>query len=462
MRKKLGLGAGFALTAAVIAIGGCGSKKTSINTSTSGELKNNGFPASSIATNNLASDGGGFSENNQKASFARFTCKFNFKHPESDAPSAADNSGMFFFVTSDNGSTSANREHVFVSYWNGSTFTPPQEITGEDRDESLTAGSAAGTHAAAVILLPLNTSAYVGNTGTANARARANAGNWLIVWDGETFTQNQVLNGSSGTAGILQGSAIGPHHTGWNTVFIKNLASQPLATTNLIGNTAASGTANGPAIECAYGFQRIGAQFSPYRNGQSAPGASAAGTAAGFVTTGNLLVKPAEDISMIAVASDTLVHCSTFASSLNSQDIGGLTNGSSIGNLVASGGQFHFGPTTAGTTTTVTPGFASYEVGDNTSFIQLFWTQLVTSGTGLTRVSTTFSPTAGTGTVQLGPTWSLLTANFNLATMTMGGAATPFSAADSATATVVNAPATRNTFTDGRRAAVQPFGQGVT
>ncbi|MEZ0228078.1 MAG: hypothetical protein ACAI25_05590, partial [Planctomycetota bacterium] len=362
MRKKLGLGAGFALTAVAIAIGGCSDKKTIIQGSTGGELSNNGFPASAIANNNLSSDGGGFSENNQSASFSLFTCKFNYKHPASDAPTTADDSAMFFFVTADNGSTSpTNREHVFVSYWNGSTFTPPQEISGEDRNEALTAGSAQGTHPAAAILAPMNTSGYVGNTGTANARVRANAGNWVIFWDGNTFTQNQVLQGSSGTSGILQGSAIGPHHTYWSTVFIKNQASQPVGTTNLIGNTAASGTANGPSIPLQYGFQVLGAQVSPYRNG-SATGSTIINNNTGFVTaTNGSLVKPAEDIATLGVATDTFVGCAEFKSSLSGQDLGGLTSGTRLGNN--NGGQARFGPNTTSPFGQVTPGTASYEVG---------------------------------------------------------------------------------------------------
>ncbi|MEZ0229034.1 MAG: hypothetical protein ACAI25_10445 [Planctomycetota bacterium] len=459
MKKKLGLGAAVALFVAVVAIGGCGSKTKVVQGSPVGELNDPGFPASAIAINNLASDGGGFSENNQSAAFSFFTCRFNYKHPESDAPSTADDSAMFLFVTSDNGSTGvAGREHVWVSYWSGSRFTPPQEISGEDRDENLARGDLRGTRPSAAVMVPLNTGDYVG-TGTAT-RVRENAGNWVIFWQGNTFTRSSTLDGSSGTAGILQGSAIGQHHTFWATVFLKSLAKQPLATTNRIGNTAASGTPNGPAIECHYGFQYIGTQISPYRNGASAGGATAQAGDTGFVNDNNQFVKPAEDISNFAVATDTFVHCGTFSSL--ALDLGGLTKGSRLGNL--NGGKFVVGPNTPGPAfgPPAVPFDADYEVGDSTTFLQIFWTQLVTSGTGLSRVSTTFAPTGGTGTVQLGPTWQLLTANFNLATMTIGGAATPFLAADSATAAVVSAPATRNTFTDGRRAAVAPTGLLMT
>lgn len=454
MRKKFGFGAGIALTVAAVALGGCGKKKTIIQGSSAGELNNNGFPASAIAVNNLASDGGGFSENSQRARFELFTCKFNYTHPASDSPSTADKSGMFFFTTNENTSgPGGGREHVWVSYWNGSSFTPPQEITGEDRDESQTfAQTATRTHPAATVMIPMNTSGYVGNTGTANARVRANQGNWLILWDGNTFTQNQVLKGSSGSAGILQGTAVGPHHTFWSTVFIKNLASQPLATTNLIGNLAATGTANGPAITCNYGFQGNGAEVPTYRNGASDPGSNT-GVLGGFTNSGGFLVKPAEDVVSFGAASDTFVGCSSFTSTNNNAS--GLATGNQIGTVGS--GAFRYGPNTPSTNNNVSVGSASYEVGDSTSFIQLFWCQLVTSGTGLTRQSTTFVTTGGGSSVNLGPQYSLLTANFNLSSMTIAGAATPFAAADAANSSVVNAPVTRNTFTDARRASTQPF-----
>jgi len=470
MRNKLGLGAGFALTAAVIAIGGCSGKKSSnIIAGTSSELGgNNGFPASSIASNNLAADTGGFSENNQTASFTFFNCKFNFKHAESDAPkTAADGSGMFFFVTTDNGTSPTHPEHVYASYYNGSSFTPPQELTAADRDESQTVGVSGGknTHPAAAVLMPMNTSGYLGANGQSNARVRANNGNWVIFWDGNTFTQNQQLVQGGAGNGILTADAVGPHHTVFVTVFIKNLASQALANTTLIGNTAASGTANGPSIECHYGFQAVGSEAVSNRNGL-AVGAAAAlngGRGAAFVNNANNIIKPAEDVASFGVASDTIVHCANYTATTTSanDDLSGLlSGGTAIGNLQTgtTPGASLLGPN-SGAGSNAFPGTASYEVGDDTSFIQLFYTQLVTSGTGLTRQSTTFSPTASTGTVQLGPTWSFFTANFNLATMTIGGTANPNAPTGQA---VVNAPATRNTFSDGRRASTQVNGNFTT
>jgi len=471
MRTKLGLGAGVALTAAAIAIGGCGSKTTNINGSTGGELNNNGFPASSIAQNNLASDGGGFSENNQTANFTFFTCKFNFPHANSDAPSTADKSGMFFFSTADNGTTTNGaHEHLFLSYWNGSSFTPPQEVTGQDRNEKLGQGA---TNIGAAVMIPMNTSGYVGagTSSSPNARVRANQGNWVIFWDGTTFTTNPALTnpitGTGSNTGVQTSDAVGPHHTLFCTVFVKALASQPLANTTLIGNTATSGTANGPSIECHNGFQYMGTEVVANRNGASNPsGLSFLGQTfpgrAGYVSSvGGVdqLVKPAEDIGSFGVASDTIVGCATFTGT-NDDLNGANSGGTQLGNF--GGGQSAFGTSTGAGNSGVTsaaPSSAKYEVGDSTSFIQIFYTQLVTSGANLNRVSTTFTPTASNGTVQLGPTWELFSANFNLATMTVGGAANPSTPTGQV---IVAAPATRNTFTDGRRASTSPHAQLVT
>jgi len=87
MFRQLGIGAAFALTAAALAVG-CGSKGTSINNSSNGELNGgpNSLPASSISSNNVdPSDGGGFSANDAQAvGFGQFKCQFNLKLPNDD------------------------------------------------------------------------------------------------------------------------------------------------------------------------------------------------------------------------------------------------------------------------------------------------------------------------------------------------------------------------------------------
>jgi len=64
------------------------------------------------------------------------------------------------------------------------------------------------------------------------------------------------------------------------------------------------------------------------------------------------------------------------------------------------------------------PAATTYEVGDDTSFIQLFWVQMVTShgGAGQTFISTG----AGFSEFEIGPAYQLFTANLSLATMTIG------------------------------------------
>src|SRR5579872_5405413 len=114
MRKSV-IGVGFALTAAAIAIVGCNNNKGSTSIiGNSGELSGGNLQATSIQSNNLAPDGGGFSENNETATLGLFACTFNAPNPTSDAAIVgsntvsvvADSTAMFFFTTADNGTTS--------------------------------------------------------------------------------------------------------------------------------------------------------------------------------------------------------------------------------------------------------------------------------------------------------------------------------------------------------------------
>jgi hypothetical protein len=443
MRKSV-IGAGFALTAAAIAIVGCSKSGSTTVLGTSGELNGPSLPASSISQNNLGNDGGGFTNNNQAATlFGGFTCTFNAVNPTSDAAivgsntvsQVADGSAMLFFVTSDNGTTSfAGREHVWASYWNGSQFTPPVELDGADRDASLAAGSNQATHATATVMIPMNTSSYTDSAGTSQSLPRANSGNWLILWDANTVTQSPALNGVGTSSAGVTANSNGIHHTVYATMFIKALASTPTATTALIGNTATSGSPNGSPVVCEYGFQTLGTEVTPNRGGTGHGGENVfAGTVGNLTGTqvstafvegtgGNLtVVRPAEDVISFGAASDTFVHCAQFGAGGNANfDPTGIIGGggSAIANFTRAGGNaaFQLGPNVTTANNQVFPGAASYTVGDNTSFIQLFWVQLITSHNN----GTIENGTSGTS-VNIGPSYQMWTANFDLATMTVGG-----------------------------------------
>jgi len=456
MRSKFGLGAGFALTAFAIAVG-CGSgNKTSIF-SGGGELTGNGFPASPISQNNLAPDGGGFSNNNQDANIGQVKCAFNVPAPDGAATSTqsnttADSTAMVVFATSNHsaGSGSSNgRQRVYAAYWSGQSFTPPQEITGVNRNEQITVGDPRATNVQSVVMIPFNTGQYNDPSGASPSLTRANQGNWVIVWDAQTLT-NQVPGGTQNSMSDL----IGPHHSLYVTMFIKSLSTQPFTSTSLIGNNAASGTANGKtAVKMQFGFQLIAPEVTLEVGGQGV--GSVLGTeVSGFTDpTSARMIRPASDVVSYGAATDTFVHCATFGSNVN--DVSGLLSGNNIGNVTT-------GKETLGATwstlagfnpllqTVATPSAASYEVGDNTNFIQLFWVQMVTShgGTGQTFVgNSSFSE------AEIGPAYQLFSANLSLATMTLGAsndATVPTGQA------IVAPPAARNfaTFTagDDRRA----------
>jgi hypothetical protein len=419
--KKVWLGAGASLIATVVAIG-CGTKKTTTTVTQSGELGGpNSLPASAIATNNLGDDRGGFSNNNQTASIGNVRAVFNNPRVESLSPhGSADNSAMVFFVTSDDTSTA---DHAYASYFSNGAFTPPVEITGLNRNEAI--GATQGTtqayqsiHAASVVLIPFNTSSFVDPNGNANALVRNNQGNWAILWDAETVSTNPNPSITGKGAAIA-----GAHHTVYLNMFLKSFAGTPATTTNRIGNTSTTSTLNGSAaVELHYGFQVSGVEITPFVGGQVL-GETVSLATAGFFTGNNTsnatVFQPAEDIVSYGAATDTFVHAASFNTS-GGTNVAGLNvsyTAGPFGNYT-----FELGPSNPATSTPTiaVPGAASYEVGDDTSFIQIFWVQLVASGDA--GQSSTFFPSPNTtASIQLGDNYQLLTANLNLATMTISG-----------------------------------------
>jgi len=446
MRTKLVLGAAFALAA--VGIGCSSSKSSGGGFFQPTEVSAGNFPASSIAQNNVGQDGGGFSNNNQTASFGSFICSFNNKNPNCDAPTTADGSAVFFFVTTDLASAGqpAGRERVYVSYFNGSQFSPPQEITAKDRNEALNAGTPCATHAMATVLIPLNTSQYKDGAGATNSQVSANAGNWAVLWDYETFSQSPALVipdvvGDSLSA-VTDAVGSGAHHTVALNWVIKAQVANPDVITNLIGNTATTGAPNGPATELKFGVQIVGTEITLETAGASAGNAAVNFTPLGTVTAGfknsaGQGYRPASDVISFGAASDTFCHCAFFQSTLHggnkNDDPSGLVQGSgtAIGNVAT--GNANLGPTEAdGSGGNVgrliqanpakasVPSGANYTNGDNTSFIQLFWCQLVTSHAGANTTTLIHAGTAISQT-QVGPMYRMFTGNINLASMAVGG-----------------------------------------
>jgi hypothetical protein len=426
--NKVWIGAGVALTATLIAVGCNSSKGSTFVTGSSSELGgSNALPASAISTNNLAADGGGFSNNNQTANVGTIKAVFNNPRVESLSPhTSADNSAMIFFVTTDDVS---GWDHAYVSHFAGSTFTPPVEITGANRDETVggqaggPGATASGTvlnqsiHASSVVMIPFNTSNFVDTNGNANNLVRSNQGNWAIMWDAETLNTNpnNTITGSGATIA-------GAHHTVYLNMFLKSFAGQPAASTQQIGNTATSNVLNGTsATELHFGFQVTGVEITNAVGG-AVVGETVTSPSAGFFNASKQVIRPAEDIVSYGAATDTFVHCAYFQTSGN-DNVSGLGAGAAVGPFTNSSFEYGVSNTTIGGGSNVTfPGTSEYLVGDNTSFIQLFWVQMIASG-DTTGASNTFFPGAGSlATIQLGDTYQFWTANLNLTTMTISGA----------------------------------------
>jgi len=437
------MGAGIALAVGAVAVG-CSSSKSSGGFSqpvTALDLNNgDNAPMSSIATNNLSADGAGFSGSNQN--FVQLACVVNKKPSNTDGPAAsADGSAIVAFQTADQ---LDGHFRLYMSYFDGSAFTPPIEVTGADRDEYKNAGTGnTDVSTGNILMIPLNTSGYKGvaNSTTGDAGAvRANSGNWVIVWDATTYstvanttgpnpafgpgaggatagnnvggTGNFNPNNSTSqqwfatsTAAVpnivnqrIQQSLAGPHRALYETLFVKSLHGTPSAFSTVLGTNAASTSATTAASrEYRYGFLVTAPQITTLNRGLEVGFSS---TQVNNVFAGNAvapdILSPAEDVTSYGFASDGQSGCATFTG--NTTPLQG-----SAATLVPSGlgAGFAFvdqphtflgvsnhsvaqvaqlpGTILANVGPTQTPGGASYTVGEDVTFVQLLWTQIVSS-----------------------------------------------------------------------------------
>lgn len=450
-RKFLG-GAWIALAAAA-AVAGCSKSNgggffpANFGIDLSGQQN---FPASAIADNNLAPDGGAFSHNGQN--FAELVCKFNqsctasiSSSGGSTSQSSADDSAIVAFTTTDNSGTGTNgAQRLWLSHWDGKSFTPPVEVTGDDRDE-LKGGSPVTV--SGILMCPVNTKNYKNGAGAALDTVTANAGNWVIVWDAVT-ARNTPVNTDTDKGPRADTGNRGPHRTLYYTLFAKDLRSKSTATSSLLGTgkgAATTGTTPPTSAfgvrEYRYGFLVKGVEIlSP--PGATAPfvgGASELGKAS--VTSGPnsslgraRFQRPAEDVISYGMATDTLCGCAKFCATngtgeprpIQTGDFGSrLDRSTALGtNSFASGPNSVAGPDagqnhkTQGAAGTARPTGASYSVGDDTSFLRVFYVQLVSShaATG----DTYTAPQDNSGATQGGERYRFFSVVFDLATLSFG------------------------------------------
>jgi len=265
MTGKFGRGAFVAfLTAAAIA--GCSSSKKSsggFSVNNPGDLGNpaNLSGASSIADNNLADDTGAFSNNGQN--YIGLKCAYNSAGSVSSSTggsSGADGTAIVLFTTND---VASGADHLYATYFESGKFTPPVEISGDARNETLPGDIDLG-HA---IMVPLNVDGYKDPTSGQQVQAVArNKGNWVILWSATTRTRDTKLLTST-TAGAEQAVALeGPRRTIYYTLFLKDGKNSSKSISDALGKPDAQTTA-GTTRDYSYGFLARGIDLIKSTNG---------------------------------------------------------------------------------------------------------------------------------------------------------------------------------------------------
>lgn len=417
MLKKFGWGAGVALLSAA-AIAGCGSKSkgSTIINSGGGDLSNQDqVPFSSIAQNNLAIDGNAFSNNGQ--SFQNLKVVFNNVAIVSSGSTGGDGSAMVVFSTTDNNTTGFNNvQRIWASHFDGNGFTPPVELDGEDRDSTITGGNARQTVVANVLMCPLNVKNYKDASGQPLQVVSDNDGNWVIVWDANTSFQTPI--NSDKQLGPRQAApADGPHKALYYTLFVKSLRTKSVASSTILGG---SGATAGAARDYRYGFLHRALEIEALQGGTSALD--------NVVTTTNgnagtcRQARPAEDVIGYMFATDTIQGAASNASIDGAgNEPYPIDNGNQEGGLLQ---QVKLGPNTTLTGTMATPtgagtalpSSATYRMGDDTTFLRLFYTQIASSRSGSTYTAGTNGN--GNNSQQGGQRYTLQSAAFKLDTLT--------------------------------------------
>ena len=246
MFRQVGIGAAAVLSIGLLAAG-CSEDGDTIVTGGGGsQLPGNtdSSPFAGFQANNLAPDGGGFSENG--ASVDQVLVKWNCDCPDSDGNSTnADNSALVLFTMFDNGTGNVNTKRaLFASHYENGNFTPPVELMGDDRDQTV------AIELDSYVLVPMNTASYqTGSTSTATEinTVRDNSGNWLIIGEYTTQFQTPGLDAVGGSK--LTANNRGVRRTIASWVFQKNLRNSSLESNNKVG---------GVTQPFRYGFQQLG------------------------------------------------------------------------------------------------------------------------------------------------------------------------------------------------------------
>jgi len=352
MLRQVGIGAAAVLTAGLLAVGCSEDGDTIVSGGNGTDINNNdNVNATSIASNNLAPDGGGLSPDSVNANTGAIKVAFSQNHSTSDGTDGSDGSAMVIFQITD-GQSGTNLFRLFATHFNGSTFTPPSELKFRDRDEKVQ------TTTDAVSMVYLSTAQYTAATG-ANAdqvnNTRANDGNWYILVDYTTFF-NDPRNSVSQTPPT---NTVGPHRAVGLVVFVKSLRDQAAATSTKVG--AVSQT-------FFYGFQEYGTEVNVARSGLIQGGGGAALSGLGTTAQPNRPVPPC-DVTSFGFVSDGFAGQTSYGSQALPLDAG-------VNATANNAAAYTFARPN---TNNASFDASSFRCGEVTNFVGIVYTQIVSS-----------------------------------------------------------------------------------
>jgi hypothetical protein len=361
MLRQVGIGAAAVLTAGLLAVGCSEDGDTIVGSNGGSDLNNNdNVNATSVASNNLAPDGGGLSPDSVNANTGAMKVSFSANHSMSDGTDGSDGSAMVVFQVTD-GQSGTNIFRQFATHFNGSTFTPPTELKFRDRNETVSWGSGA-----AVSMVYVSTGQYTAATG-ANAdqvnNTRANDGNWYIMLDFTTFF-NDPRNSVSQTPPT---NTVGPHRALGLVVFVKSLRDQAAAVSTKVGAVSQN---------FFYGFQEYGTEVNVARSGliqgNFTAGDPVTLTGLGTVSAPNRPVPPC-DVTSFGFVSDGFAGQTSYGSQALPLDAG-------VNATANNAAAYTFARPN---TNNAAFNGSSYLCGEVTNFVGIVYTQVVSSiGTG--------------------------------------------------------------------------------
>jgi hypothetical protein len=380
-------GAAAVLTVGMLAVG-CSDDGDTIIQGGQGPLNNqDNFPASSIFANQVSVDGGGVSPNDTNVTGVRviWACDICW----SDGNFQGDSSALVLFTTAGGNNATAK---LWVTHYNGQGLTQPVTLIGTDQDEQNGVANA-GNVLGSAVALQLNTQNYFQNNQGNQQNLQTITQNdkvWVLLYSATTFTNNPVNGDGTVLSTQVQtvGSSIGRHRTIYYTAFRPGSRNNNLETrTDFIGSGTTSVNLQFgwvlPAIEVIPANARSGVAFDIGNNN----------TPAGPT--------PSSDVQSFGLISDGYA---------------GQTQFSGTG-LPLQGGALGSPAATSYTRAVATPGAlgaASFNGGEQTQIVQLFYTQVLNSlATGGGSVAR-----SGNGTfIEGGARLAAFNASFNLATL---------------------------------------------